>query len=376
LNKDLAQQAARAMEQGLLTNEQSQEPQVVNQKQSSENAWLKDALDHILTVTENDHDRNHDGDSGLLKMTQAQAEATNDDDGLHTETFIDDMGREIALLVRCNTSPQDLLIQEGRALAPLTDAQRNDVSQLVVRATKHEPNTNTGTNAWLMTDFFQQAVTAVFEKHVVTVGNDNDNNDDDDDGRLAVLDAAGVAAWMKQSLGAEEPGSIGPHDRRVTMTISSFGSYGSGYLDQNDFLKLYLAAVVGEAAKDGKNTKNGDKESPWRQLQFREFEITSVWRDLRNHGIASPVETMRAELMGQIESKYRDSHPGASDGNAMISHSTDTFMDECEILEESVVDDLLGRTRRRKSSYEQVELAFDNKTPLWIRDGDFSTYAI
>jgi hypothetical protein len=46
-----------------------------------------------------------------------------------------------------------------------------------------------------MSDLFQEAVATMFDTHAVAI----------DD---AVLDAAGVAAWMKQSLGAEEPGSI------------------------------------------------------------------------------------------------------------------------------------------------------------------------
>jgi hypothetical protein len=316
----------------------------------AEHEWLKDQLDTILTVSEqkdNDNDQD-DQDHPRTGSTSSSTTMTTEPeslDGLRTETFMDDMGREIAMLVRCNKSPEDLLIQEGRALPPLTEEQRNDVTQLVtiVRAGKQ---TTTNTDGWHMTDFFQEAVAAMFDAHAVAVDDDNNN----------VLDAAGVATWMQQSLGAQEPGPIGRHNQRVCLTISTFSKYKTGYLDRDDFRRLYLAAVVGE----------GESSTPvWRQLQYRAFEITSVWRDLRNHGIVSPVETMRAELLEQIEAKYKTG-PSSFDG--------DTFMDECEILEDSIVDDLMGRAQRTRSSHEQVELSSDNMTPLFIRDGDFGTY--
>jgi hypothetical protein len=325
MNQDLAQQAARAMEQGMAKTTGD----LQTKESLAESEWLKDTLDNILTASEdNDDDQDEDSATGFDTM-----------DGLHKERFIDDMGREIALLVRCNKSPEDMLIQEGRALPPLTEEQCNDVTQLVtiVRGKTRK----SADDGWHMTEFFQEAVTTMFDTHAVAIDDDNRN----------VLDAAGVAAWMKQSLGAEEPGSIGRHNQRVRLTISTFSKYGSGHLDRDDFLKLYLAAIVGESTPE------------WRQLNYRAFEITSVWRDLRNHGIVSPVETMRAELMEQMESKYNTA-----------PSSFDDFMDESEFLEESIVDDLMGRAKRTKSSHEQVELAYDNKTPLWIRDGDFGTY--
>jgi hypothetical protein len=321
LNQDLAQQAAHAMEQGTAMTTEN-DPQ---------DTWLKDTLDNILT--ENNDDDHQDQDYNTLTPAEKL-------DGLNKEKFVDDMGREVAMLVRCNTSPQDMLIQEGRALPPLTEEQKNDVTQLVtiVRGTTN--------NGWQMTDFFRDAVGTMFDAHAVAVDDDNNN----------VMDASGVATWMKKSLGAEEPGPIGRHNQRVSLTISTFSKYGSGYLDRDDFMILYLSAIVGEA------TANSTPE--WRQLKYREFEITGAWRDIRNHGMVSPVETMRAELVEEMESKYK------SDPLTLIAN----FMDESYFLEDSIVDDLMGRDSRTKSSYEKVELASDNKTPLWMRDGEFGTY--
>jgi hypothetical protein len=334
LNQDLAQQAARAMEQGMTAMNDPQD--LPSQESAAEHAWLKDKLDDILTFSgePNDDDDDEDQEAGYNTLTP-----TEKLDGLDTEQFVDDMGREIALLVRCNTSPQDMLIQEGRALPPLTEEQRNDVTQLVTIVRSGKAN-----NGWQMTDFFREAVMTMFDAHAVAVDDDNNN----------VMDAAGVATWMKKSLGAEEPGPIGRHNQRVCLTMSTFSKYGSGYLDRDDFMKLYLSAIVGESTPE------------WRQLKYRAFEITSVWRDLRNHGTVSPVETMRAELVEQMESKYK------SDPLTLIAN----FMDESYFLEDSIVDDLLGRDKRTRSSYEEVELASDNKTPLWMRDGEFGTYTI
>jgi hypothetical protein len=324
MNQDLAQKAARAMEQGMATTAGD----LQTKESLEEHAWLKDTLDNILTVSEEDNDDDDDQDQ------DSRTGSTEKLDGLDKERFVDDMGREIALLVRCNKSPEDMLIQEGRALPPLTEEQRNDVTQLVTIVRGK-------TEGWHMSDFFEEAVAAIFDTHAVAVDDDNQN----------VLDAVGVAAWMKKSLGAEEPGPIGQHNQRVRLTIATFSKYGSGHLDRDDFRNLYMAAIVGESTPE------------WRQLNYRAFEIMGVWRDLRNHGIVSPVETMRAELMEEFGSKYKT---GPS--------SFDDFMDESAFLEEGIVDDLFGRGKRIKSSHEMVELASDKKTPLWIRDGDFGTY--
>jgi hypothetical protein len=72
---------------------------------------------------------------------------------------------------------------------------------------------------------------------------------------------------------------------------------------------------------------------------------------------------MRAELMEEMESKYKT---GPS--------SLTTLWTSLEFLEKVLLTIGLGEAKRIKSSHELVELAYDNKTPLWIRDGGLCTY--
>jgi len=81
----------------------------------------------------------------------------NKQDGLHTERFVDDMGREIAMLVRCNENPHHMLLSEGRAVAALTERERNDVRQLI------ELDENDG-QQWKPTVFLKEAVSIMFQK--------------------------------------------------------------------------------------------------------------------------------------------------------------------------------------------------------------------
>jgi hypothetical protein len=332
-NQDLAQKAARAMEES-----HQQQPQ---EQSLPENGWLKDTLDTILS--NNSDDNANDDDKSLGTST------------LHSSSdhLEDDMGLQIAMLVRCNQSPTEFLVAQGRALPALSDAERNDVSQLVTRTEDHAQ--------WTMTEFFRAAVATVFDQHAATVVSTNDNDDDS-----IVLDAVGLASWMQQSLGPDETGSIGRHDRRITTTISKYCStFGSGYLTKDDFLRLYRSAIVGDVKEEADS---------WRQLQYRGYELASVWRDLRNHGIQSPVETMRAELLELMEDKLMTATSVSGQEHSSITFAgMDILMDECEILEEGVVEDLLGRSRKPKSSYQMVELVSDNQTPVWVKDGEFGT---
>lgn len=297
-NRDLAQIAAWKMDdyQGAMRD------------LSEEEIWLKSTIDAIV------------GEETIGGATD-----------LDQTSFEDDMGTEISLLVRCNDSPEQLLISQGRALPPLTDAERDDVSQLI-QVSKH--------GSLEATPFLKESVKVMFGQHA-TAGN---------------MGPSRVAAWLKKSLGADESGAIGPHDWRVTTVISRFGDYAAGYLTLPDFQDLYFDAVVGDKF---------NLSSIKHLAQYRAKEIANVWRDLRNHGIVSPVEFERALLVQELE--------GQAHLDLSMGDSSSLVMDECEILEEGGHVAGTRKSHKAKSSHELVELAYDNETPLYMKDGEFGT---
>ena len=287
-NQDFFQRQANIMEDGTKVK-----------PLTTEEKWLQSAIDQIVS----------DGQVSDEEQT----------------VFEEELGDEIARLVRCNENPQNLLIEEGRAVAPLTKEERFDPAQLVSFVD----------GEWLGTEFFNQAVARMFEKHC------NDNN---------VMDARGVASWMGHSL---KEGVVGPHDRRVTSTLSIHGTYQKGYLTLDNFQSLYLKAAVGETA-------HKSERAAWRYVKGRSAALKGVWRDLRNHGILPPSVTARARLLAEIQREI-DSHKGDSAG---------MLMDECEIIYDGhMVSD--STDREGTGSHELVELAPDKTTPLWMADGEF-----
>jgi ferredoxin len=248
-------------------------------------------------------------------------------------SFEDQLGKEIAMLVRCNQFPEELLIREGRALAPLSQESLSDTSQLMK---------DTGDGTYEQTAFFRQAVSAMF----------NDHAHFDNLAGIKIMDAIGTAQWLAKSLGEEEQFPISPHDRRVAATISRFSAYGTGYLTEENFQNLYVSAIT--SALDGSSFKN---KQTWK---VKQPSIDSIWRDIRNHNILSPVEVERAAQAEAIHAGLR--------GKAFLDGQVVGGMDECEIID---YEETAKPEWELKSSHELVKLAKDGKTPLWIRDGEF-----
>jgi hypothetical protein len=272
------------------------------------------------------------------------------------EAFSDDnLSHEIAMLVRCNEQPESLLISEGRALPPLTDEEKNDVSQLVIVVE----------GSFQPTKFLADATSNMFRQHA---------QPQHIDGVLA-LDAAGIASWMTQALQSEEA-KVNQFDKRVLKTLSDFGSYGSGRLIESDFQELYLSTIVGDVS-------NLKSVSPARHLQLRKPFVNAVWRDIRAHGLHSPVEEERQLLAAEIQAKNNANSLGANQSSDQRKMGDYTLMDECEILDWDYrgVSELSSQKKirtggkrlpvRDSSSHKMVEMARDKKTPLRMRDGEF-----
>ena len=298
---------------------------------SGEDVWISDVIDEI-----------HNSFSTLPLYD------TGFDEQKVDNTTASSMDQEIAMLVRCNEYPEGLLIYEGRALPPLTERERNDPFQLV--------SLRDESTSFQMTEFLKHSVAMMFQKHALP---------DPRDG-IPSLDRKGVARWMTTCLKTEEKKPTSAHEKRVLQTISNFGRYGSGRLIQADLEDLYLSTIVGDPQK-----VDTGRVSPMRHLELRKPFLDAVWRDIRNHGILSPVEAERQKLINEIQpSETTNDHHQVS---------STTLMDECEIVDWDFSEQRLSeekhsdkrQARGSKSSHKGVELASDRKTPLFMRDGKF-----
>ena len=134
------------------------------------------------------------GDPPLYDLDEAKYNPTFEN------TIEEDISKEIALVVRCNKNPEQLLYQEGRALRPLSDEERFDVSQLFH---SYHPQPT-----WQPTYFLIEAVSKIFDMYCAKVTESNEE---------AMLTASGVAAWMTVGMGRV----VGKNDMRVSLLISN-----------------------------------------------------------------------------------------------------------------------------------------------------------
>jgi hypothetical protein len=90
----------------------------------------------------------------------------------------------------------------------------------------------------------------------------------------------------------------------------------------------------------------------------------------------SPVEEERLHLLEKLGVEELD-----STSNSSNEGTAEGFVDECEILDWDYRAPKQKRNNnspeeqnfRHESSHKLVEMAYDQKTPLRIRDGDFGT---
>jgi hypothetical protein len=304
---------------------------------SEEELWIHDIVDEIYN------------DFSTLDSNEAPLYDTGFDESKTKVNYLDDMGKEIAMLVRCNEHPEELLISEGRAVPPLAQEEKDDVSQLVT-LTKDECR---------VTDFMKDSVSRIFHLYA---------KPDKLDGVLC-MQRPEVAKWMTRSLKEEYP--TGTHDSRVLRTISDFGSYRSGRLVEEDLQRLYLSVIIGDT------TKLSASNSPKRHLQLRHPFVQSVWRDIRNHGILAPIEEERKRLAEKITAKTNNIS-GVNPLGQVQSMEME-LLDECEILDWDYRPDDIEEPAKReasgdRSSHKTLDLVPNTKTPLAVRDGDFGKF--
>jgi len=267
---------------------------------------------------------------------------------------------EIGMLVRCNESPAELLVSEGRAVPDLTDEERYDWRQMV-RWAEAEQRYET-------TNFFDLAVLQMFHEHAAAI---EEGGGDDGDEAVLAMDAAGVASWLTQSLGDEIRGNpVGRHSKEVNAVIARYGSYGTGYLTEEEFQQLYSDAVTG--AVDVEEKRNQVAASQKKKAlaaqgggKMTEVTVASVWRDLRNHGIRPPAEVEWERRKAELDAENNSSSSAATEAATSSSPSSSIY-DECEILEWGDDD---SSPSLQRPSHEAIEMCSDGTTPRRIRDG-------
>jgi len=248
---------------------------------------------------------------------------------------------EIIKLVRCNQSPDDILIREGRALKPLNDAERLDLSQLATplsmntAETKTKPKFIVNNKHFQSTEFFDNSISQIFSTYAIM----NDKYE-------YILDASALSAWLSVCFNEH----VGKYNKDILFLISKYGTYGSGYLIKNEFHQLYL-----EALQRALNESRLDQVSK---------TASALWNDFYSHGIISPSEAMHCSLETAMMEKMSQI---IDEKNGQHSFHDLDIMDECEILDWG--ED--GQEGVMPSSHELVELASDNKTPKRIREGKF-----
>ena len=353
-----------------------------NSRGDKEDGWLKSALDSI----------------------QTSSVSTDAEDGWDGSLLVAEMDSEIARLIRCNEVPQELLIQNGRALPPLTEEELYHVGQLV------QPLSSALSNPEFQpTLFFQKAIATVFAEHAKQEQPTQAQDETVDD--RSFMDRASVAAWLQKSLKGKgstaTPQRIGPHDRRVLSILSQYGTYGSARLTLDGFQRLYMDALVGSEPQDQRKNKHHhthqhqhhhaqtdavigaapsspqDVAALQKLSRVRHDAIRAVWRDLSNHGIVSPVQLERTILEAELKQKQQSSSTQEEMETSRLPSSSipggrniDLMLfDECEIVDDDAVAWKASSSKQHdKMSHELVELADDGETPLWIKDGEFGTY--
>jgi hypothetical protein len=170
---------------------------------------LKDEVDNAVEEIHSFAFRGDPSDPPLY-----DTEETLKQQNVSSEKLATSAEQEITMLVRCNQAPDRLLAGEGRALTPLTEAERRDVSQLmdaVACACDPASSGATATQQLGMTPFYVDAVANMFFEHAVAVPVTKDDKKSSEE--LVVMNRDGVANWITKSLGSE--GKVSKHDKRV-----------------------------------------------------------------------------------------------------------------------------------------------------------------
>jgi hypothetical protein len=245
---------------------------------------------------------------------------------------------EITRLIRCNELPENLLLSTGRTIPSLTEAERNDIRQLL----NPEP-----------TIFLEESVRAIFHRHARATSTINGEE------VARVMEGGHIAQWIQWCLRQQQNADNNRHenfvtafDGRVRTVLGQYGQAGAIYEDG-------LQRLYAEAARS---------------------DPDAVWRDLRAHNIVSPAEFQHSLLLLDLITDLTTTTTTTVVPDALLltySGTSTMPLDECELMDDdmdNVTEEVARTDRHGKSSYEKVELVPNTQVPLWIKDGQFGTY--
>ncbi|KAL7538128.1 hypothetical protein ACHAXR_008311 [Thalassiosira sp. AJA248-18] len=377
--------------------------------QSSSEDFVENAIDMIAS---NSDYHEPDGVQLYDTATPVSSSSTKMKKGSIDKNGRDRQEDEIAFMIRCNQSPEQLLISQGKALPELTEEAKHSASFLLEeRSIDESVDSEDGPLLPLQpkaTAFFESSVKKIFDTHSVQVQEEH------------ILDRKALAKWMTACISspfaASAPGNqlspgqfkIGPYDGSVSATLSRYSqTHGSGCLTLPEFQALYLEVAWAGYIRDVKDKKivlNQDGNNAAGRYQIPNSDATGViiqgkkntekmlkkatlplvWRDLEAHEMFSPAEEERVQQLLEMERLQATLDTRAPDKNGQL------MMDECVLFDEyedrlsqqtysgDNDNDILGEERaweflerKEKSSHKLVEMAFDGKTPKRIRDGEF-----
>lgn len=200
-----------------------------------------------------------------------------------------DQDDEMVYMIRCNQTPEQFLVSQGKVLPELTEDDKYSVEFLLESVQSVlQP---------IMTPFFEAAVYKIFNQYSAKSGEGE-----------RVMDRSALASWMTTCL-SYDPSSdgisikIGSYDSNISMFLSRYcRKNGLGQLSLDEFSLLYLeCAWVGHfnevrkkkeamltdghfhpvpSLKDSVIVKNQKTTDNF----LKDASLNIVWRDLEAHG--------------------------------------------------------------------------------------------
>lgn len=211
----------------------------------------------------------------------------------------DDHDAEIAFMVRCNQTPDNFLVSQGKALPELTDELKYSADFLFQE--KADASDCGLSLQPKMTPFFKNAVQKIFHEYSAS---------DSDIKLLQVMDRSAISSWMTKCLSFQQKPTrqtedlkIGPYDKSINAFLSRYCvSSRPGRLTLDEFLGLYLESAWVGYINDARKKKevmfvNGRfhpvpsmdesviiKDRKSTEIFLKEASLSVVWRDLEAHG--------------------------------------------------------------------------------------------
>ena len=159
---------------------------------------------------------------------------------VNTQRKRDHVEDEISLMIRCNQTPEQFLIEKGRALPELTDEMKYSAEFLLETVATGSDSSQNLPLQPKMTSFFQQSVRKIFDRYSVKTADSK------------ILDRKALSQWISTCTKQ----TLGEHDNSISVILSRYSqSHGSGRLTFEEFRELYLEAAWSGFVRDVRENK-------------------------------------------------------------------------------------------------------------------------